>query len=267
MDVRAGAIAGRIRVGCGSGPAVGIRRGIGCRLGRAVVRSAVLCRAIGPAVGRPFELAGSQRLGGAIWVSAAVGIGCTVRIGFAIGRGVRIGCSVGRTLVRRAVFFRARGPAVVRARVGRPAELGEPGVGDIGGPVLTPAGPLAADRDVMEDDLVASGRFVRIETRGQRTGLARSVTVGFVEDAGGPPGSILVAAGFADTAWASNLLADPACRVTLADRAFDARAEPLEPADHARAVRELILRYGTPAEGLGHGTSFRLRPVGEDGSE
>jgi deazaflavin-dependent oxidoreductase (nitroreductase family) len=116
----------------------------------------------------------------------------------------------------------------------------------------------------MEDDLVASGRFVRIETHGERSGLARSVTVGFVEDRE-QPGALLVAAGSGDTAWARNLLADPACRVRVADRSFDAVAEPLEGADHARAIRELILRYGTPAEGLGHGTSFRLRPL-ETGS-
>ena len=41
-------------------------------------------------------------------------------------------------------------------------------------------------------------------------------------------------------------------------------AEPLEAADHARAVRGLILRYGTPAERLGHGPSFRLRPSPTD---
>lgn len=112
----------------------------------------------------------------------------------------------------------------------------------------------------MEDDLVASGRFVRIEARGQQTGLARPVTVGFVDDPQ-HPGAILVAAGTADTAWAGNLLADPACHVGLADRSFDAVAEPLGPADHARVIRELILRYGTPAESLGRGASFRLRPV------
>jgi deazaflavin-dependent oxidoreductase (nitroreductase family) len=114
----------------------------------------------------------------------------------------------------------------------------------------------------MEDDLVASGRFVRIETRGQRSGLARAVTIGFAED-GGSEGALLVAAGSDDTAWARNLLADPSCLVTLAGRTFEAVAERLSPADHARAIRELILRYGTPAEGLGHGPSFRLRPVGE----
>jgi deazaflavin-dependent oxidoreductase (nitroreductase family) len=113
----------------------------------------------------------------------------------------------------------------------------------------------------MEDELVASGRFVRIETRGERSGLVRPVTVGFADDIGGASDSILVAAGSDDAAWARNLLADPSCRVTVGERSFEAMAEPLGPADHARAVRELILRYGTSAEGLGHGPSFRLRPV------
>jgi deazaflavin-dependent oxidoreductase (nitroreductase family) len=115
----------------------------------------------------------------------------------------------------------------------------------------------------MEDDLVASGRFVRIRTLGGRTGLSRAVTVGFVDDEAGPPGSILVAAGALDSAWARNLLANPSCRVEVGDRSFDAVAEPLSAVEHARAVRDLIIRYGTPAEGLGRGESFRLRPVGE----
>jgi deazaflavin-dependent oxidoreductase (nitroreductase family) len=115
----------------------------------------------------------------------------------------------------------------------------------------------------MEDDLVASGRFVRISALGGRTGLTRSVTVGFVDDDQGPAGSILVAAGAADSDWARNLLANPACLVEIGDRAFDAVAEPLALAEHARAIRALILRYGTPAEGLGRGESFRLRPVVE----
>jgi deazaflavin-dependent oxidoreductase (nitroreductase family) len=113
----------------------------------------------------------------------------------------------------------------------------------------------------MEDDLVASGRFVRITTVGGRSGLSRSVTIGFVDDDEGPPGSILVSSGGSDAAWARNLLTEPACRVEIGQRAYDAVAEPLTPAEHARAVRGLILRYGTPAEGLGRGDSFRLRPV------
>jgi len=114
----------------------------------------------------------------------------------------------------------------------------------------------------MEDELLASGRYARIRTRGYRSNEPRSVTVGFVDESA-PGGPILVAAASPETAWARNLLAAPACHVTLADRSFDAAAEPLAPADHASAIRSLILRYGTPAEGLGRGPSFRLVPAGE----
>jgi deazaflavin-dependent oxidoreductase (nitroreductase family) len=119
---------------------------------------------------------------------------------------------------------------------------------------------MAIDPGAMEDDLVDSGRFVRIEALGERSGLARTVTVGFVDD-DEVPGALLVAAGSDDAAWGRNLLADPACRVRTGDRTFDAVAEPLTAAEHGRAIRGLILRYGTPAEGLGRGPSFRLRPV------
>ena len=115
----------------------------------------------------------------------------------------------------------------------------------------------------MEDQLVASGRFVQIETRGRRSGRPRAVTVGFVDDADGPPGAVLVAAGAPDSAWARNLLEDPACRMRIGERAFDALAEPLGAADHARTISGLILRYGTPAERLGAGPTFRLRPIRE----
>jgi deazaflavin-dependent oxidoreductase (nitroreductase family) len=108
----------------------------------------------------------------------------------------------------------------------------------------------------MEDDLVGDGRVVRLETVGHRTGEPRPVTVGFVRE---PDGSLLVAAQEPTTAWALNLIADPACRVTLADDAWDAVAEPLDRAGHAVAIRALILRYGTPSEDLGRGPSFRLR--------
>ena len=115
----------------------------------------------------------------------------------------------------------------------------------------------------MEGELVASGRFVRIQTLGRRSGLPRIVTVGFVEDAEDPPGSVLVAAGAADSAWALNLFDEPRCRVTIGERVVDAIAEPLEATDHGRAIAALILRYGTPAESLGIGPTFRLRPVDE----
>jgi deazaflavin-dependent oxidoreductase (nitroreductase family) len=110
----------------------------------------------------------------------------------------------------------------------------------------------------MEQELVADGRVIWIETHGRTTGRTRTVAVGYVRDA---DGSYLIAANEPTTAWAQNLLADPACRVTHRDATFDAVAEPLERTDHVRAIRELILRYGTPSEDLGRGPSFRLRPV------
>jgi deazaflavin-dependent oxidoreductase (nitroreductase family) len=202
-----------------------------------------------------FELA--RRVGASGGIGPAFGIGGTGdrAVRGAVCRAVVVGVLVGRTIgVGRTV-----GHAVGFGRtvgLGRAIVVGQR-------LLLTAPGLVSADRHVMEDELVASGRFVRIETRGQRTGLARPVTVGFVDDENGPEGSVLVAAGSAETAWAQNLLVEPSCRVTLADRSFDARAEPLGPAEHARAIRGLIIRYGTPAEGLGHGPSFRLSPVVE----
>jgi F420H(2)-dependent quinone reductase len=83
------------------------------------------------------------------------------------------------------------------------------------------------------------------------------VAVGYVDE---PDGSLLVAAGD-DAQWALNLLDEPRVDVEIGERAFSAIAEPLDPADHARVIRGLILRYGTPAERLGRGPSFRLRPL------
>lgn len=110
--------------------------------------------------------------------------------------------------------------------------------------------------DEIGDQLAGWGKVARIETRGRRSGEPRIATVGYVEE---PDGSLLVAAGTAEADWARNLDADPRCRVELADESWAAVAEPLEGPDAARAVRELILRYGTPAERLGRGPAFRLR--------
>ena len=107
----------------------------------------------------------------------------------------------------------------------------------------------------MDDDLVAWGRVVRIETTGRVTGRPAQATVGFVER---EDGALLVAAGSPNADWALNLIAAPACRVTVGDASWSCVAAPLEGADHATAVRELILRYGTPSEGLGSGPSFAL---------
>jgi deazaflavin-dependent oxidoreductase (nitroreductase family) len=116
----------------------------------------------------------------------------------------------------------------------------------------------------VDDDLVADGKAIRLETTGRRSGSAVVVTVGFVERA---DGSLVVAAGDREAAWTLNLLADPACRVTLRDDTFAAHARELEGPDRNRAIRDLILRYGTPSERLGSGPAFVLQPVETPPSE
>ena len=100
------------------------------------------------------------------------------------------------------------------------------------------------------------GKVVRLETRGRTSGRRVEVAVGFVED---DDGSLLVAAGSDDADWARNLQADPGCVASIGDQRWPAVAVLLEGADANRAVRELILRYGTPAERLGRGPAFRIR--------
>jgi deazaflavin-dependent oxidoreductase (nitroreductase family) len=111
----------------------------------------------------------------------------------------------------------------------------------------------------MEDELVAWGRVLRLETRGRVTGRTARATVGFVD---GPGGSVLVAAGEHDAHWARNLRAFPLARVTIGERSFDVRARELSAPERVAAVRELILRYGTPAERLGSAPAFELIPHG-----
>ena len=108
----------------------------------------------------------------------------------------------------------------------------------------------------MEDDLVSWGRVLRIETRGRTTGRTAQATVGFVDQ---PDGTLLIAAGSPHADWALNLIADPTCRVTVGEATWPAVARELDGAEHGAAVRELILKYGTPAESLGAGPAFVLR--------
>ena len=110
----------------------------------------------------------------------------------------------------------------------------------------------------LEEQLAEWGKVVLIEALGRRTGTTLRVAVGFLEE---PDGSLLVAAGDPGADWARNLEADGACRLTVGDRTWDAVAEPLEDEEAGRAVTGLILRYGTPAERLGRGPAFRLRPA------
>jgi deazaflavin-dependent oxidoreductase (nitroreductase family) len=107
----------------------------------------------------------------------------------------------------------------------------------------------------MADDLVAWGRVIELETRGRRTGLPRRVAVGYVD---APDGSLAVSATGPETQWARNLLADPRCRVRDEGGWRECIATPLEADTHRATVTALVLRYGTPAERLGSGPSFRL---------
>lgn len=113
-----------------------------------------------------------------------------------------------------------------------------------------------------EDDLVAWGRAIRLETRGRRSGHPRHAVVGFVEVA---DGALLVATASDASHWAQNLQSEPRCRVEREGRVARYRARRLDPAEHRSAVRALILKYGTPAERLGGGPSFRLDPDPEAG--
>lgn len=118
--------------------------------------------------------------------------------------------------------------------------------------------------DELGEQLATWGKVAVLETTGRVTGRPVEVAVGYL---GEPDGSLLVAAGTPDADWARNLDADPRCRVRIGDSAWTARAETLEGAAAGRAVRELILRYGTPAERLGRGPVYRLvrgEPVSSD---
>jgi hypothetical protein len=79
--------------------------------------------------------------------------------------------------------------------------------------------------------------------------------LGYVE---APDGTLLIAAGTPEADWARNLEVDHRCRVTIGEATWPARAEPLTGPDANRVVRELILKYGTPAERLGAGSAYRL---------
>ncbi len=108
-----------------------------------------------------------------------------------------------------------------------------------------------------DEQLVAWGKVVLLETTGRISGRVARATVGFIEE---PDGSLVVAAGDPGAAWAANLLAGPACHGTIGAARRPYRAEELEDAERARAIAELIAKYGTPAERLGAGPAFRLRP-------
>ena len=118
--------------------------------------------------------------------------------------------------------------------------------------------------DAYGEQLAAWGKVVLLETTGRASGRLRRTAVGFVEE---PDGSLLVAAGSPASDWAANLVAEPACHGTIGEARRAYRAEEIEGPERARAITGLILKYGTPAESLGAGPAFRLRPVPLVGAE
>lgn len=116
---------------------------------------------------------------------------------------------------------------------------------------------LSADDRSIGNELVGWGKVALIETIGRVTGATASAAVGFVEV---EEGSLLVAAGTEGSDWALNLRANPKCRVTVGDDVMDCSASEVDGALRNRALGELVMKYGTPAERLGHGPVFRLVP-------
>ena len=108
-------------------------------------------------------------------------------------------------------------------------------------------------------ELAAWGKVALIETRGRISGASREH--GGCDSVAEPDGSLLVAAGADDADWALNLRHDPRCQATIGDEAASYVATELEGDERNAAVTALILKYGTPAERLGRGPAFRLRPV------
>jgi deazaflavin-dependent oxidoreductase (nitroreductase family) len=116
-----------------------------------------------------------------------------------------------------------------------------------------------AQVDEVGEQLASWGKVLRLETRGRSSGRLVAIALGYVDE---PDGSLLVAAGTPEAAWARNLEADPRCRVAVGEATWRAAiAEALDEGGAQRAVRELILKYGTPAERLGRGPAFRLRSI------
>ncbi len=114
--------------------------------------------------------------------------------------------------------------------------------------------------DEIGAELARWGKVVLLETRGRVSGRSVRTAVGYVED---DAGELLVAAGNEDADWVLNLRHDARCTATIGERGFACMAIALEDPARAEAIVRLILKYGTPAEGLGRGPVFRLIPGAE----
>jgi len=99
-----------------------------------------------------------------------------------------------------------------------------------------------------------------LETIGRRSGKLIKSAVGFIEE---DDGCMLVAAGSDTADWVLNLRANPHAIATVGEKsAVYNQAIELEGDERSAILVALILKYGTPSEGLGRGPVFRLiRPL------
>ena len=118
--------------------------------------------------------------------------------------------------------------------------------------------PVEPRTDSIGEALAEWGKVALIETVGRVSGSPVRTAVGFVDE---PDSELIVAAGSDVADWVLNLRAAATCRATIGDRVATYAAHEVAGAERAQAIARLILKYGTPAEGLGRGPVFRLVPL------
>jgi deazaflavin-dependent oxidoreductase (nitroreductase family) len=117
---------------------------------------------------------------------------------------------------------------------------------------------VALTQDPVAEQLAAWGKVAMLETIGRKSGRPVQSAVGFIEE---DDGSMLVAAGSDTADWVLNLRANPHSRATVGESTVEYdQAVELEGDERSATLVALILKYGTPAERLGRGPVFHLRP-------
>jgi deazaflavin-dependent oxidoreductase (nitroreductase family) len=115
---------------------------------------------------------------------------------------------------------------------------------------------VALTHDSVGEQLAAWGKVAMLQTIGRKSGKLIQTAVGFIEE---DDGSMVVAAGSDSADWALNLRANAHAVAGVGDKsAVYNKAIELEGEERSAILVALILKYGTPAEGLGRGPVFRL---------
>lgn len=111
------------------------------------------------------------------------------------------------------------------------------------------------DEETLGQQLAGWGKVALLATRGRHSGRAVSTPVGFWR---ADDDALYLAAGDEASDWALNLRITPGCRLAIGEEAAEYDALEVAGDERSAALRELILKYGTPAERLGRGPVFRL---------